>query len=447
MAHLVVLLPGVMGSCLKLNDSLIWDPPYVIQPGVLALDPGVFKRGASGDGIVATSLLQRPMVIERFVRNSGYQTFIQGISKGIRADVCPGNDFNSKYRLHTFPYDWRLSVAHIAEKLYQEVDRMVDERRRRSGNFSEGAILIGHSMGGLIASYAARCLDEKSKIKAVVTIGTPMRGSLDALAYLTGGFRLLLRDLGSQLKTMPGVYDLTPTYACVDTPGGYQTPWAAAGTGISNAHLLGRRDLAQQMTDSTLEPPAMRCYIGTGQGTAQSMRFQDDTHSWRTDEEHPAVVTEKGFLQGDGTVPMYSALHDVPATYVFVNDSHACLHNNAWLVHDVCQFVRYFDAPHTFPLLAPPPETDIDKCRLDLPPISSGGGVLAQATAGFRMQAQAVLLSLTRPEARHTKQLHLAAGETAEIRYQELPPDIYMLELLHHDTQARVVSDITQVTS
>lgn len=49
-------------------------------------------------------------------------------------------------------------------------------------------ILVGHSMGGLDARYLAARLDPERRVRAVVTIGTPHRGSPIADALLRGEF-------------------------------------------------------------------------------------------------------------------------------------------------------------------------------------------------------------------------------------------------------------------
>jgi triacylglycerol lipase len=44
------------------------------------------------------------------------------------------------------------------------------------------ADVVGHSMGGLVAAYALKALDSRRRIRRVVTLGTPHRGSPLALA-------------------------------------------------------------------------------------------------------------------------------------------------------------------------------------------------------------------------------------------------------------------------
>lgn len=71
-------------------------------------------------------------------------------------------------------------------------------------------VLIGHSMGGLDCRYLTRHLDKARRICAVVTVGTPHRGSPLAVRALSSPWALcrLARGLAG-----PALADLTPT-AC-----------------------------------------------------------------------------------------------------------------------------------------------------------------------------------------------------------------------------------------
>jgi pimeloyl-ACP methyl ester carboxylesterase len=94
--------------------------------------------------------------------------------------------------------------------------------------------LIGHSMGGLVASYLLKCLDQGRLVRRVITLGTPHRGSPAAsfMQRVAGGFSAaleqmtpcsgLLRELaaapvppGGQLVSIAGANDsvVPPLYA------------------------------------------------------------------------------------------------------------------------------------------------------------------------------------------------------------------------------------------
>ncbi|MDH4184174.1 MAG: alpha/beta hydrolase [Nitrospinota bacterium] len=99
---------------------------------------------------------------------------------------------------------WRLSIRglkNIAIHDYasthgdfrEQQDKLRDfvaEAAQRTG--SSGVILIGHSMGGLIAhGYACEYEDQRGGVKALVTLGSPMRGSRMSALGLSGAARAM----------------------------------------------------------------------------------------------------------------------------------------------------------------------------------------------------------------------------------------------------------------
>jgi hypothetical protein len=80
--------------------------------------------------------------------------------------------------------------------------------------------MISHSMGGLVSQYFLEVMGGWKETRALVTFGTPYRGSLNALGYLANGFSEavdpLKLDLTSTLATFTVVYQLLPAFECVD---------------------------------------------------------------------------------------------------------------------------------------------------------------------------------------------------------------------------------------
>ena len=75
-------------------------------------------------------------------------------------------------------------------------------------------------MGGLVSQYFLEVLGGWKDTRALVSFGTPYRGSLNALGYLANGFSEgigpLKVDLTSTLASFTGVYQLLPAFECVD---------------------------------------------------------------------------------------------------------------------------------------------------------------------------------------------------------------------------------------
>jgi len=67
-------------------------------------------------------------------------------------------------------------------------------------------------MGGLIARYFLEVLDGWRDCRALITFGTPYRGSLNALNFLANGYKRLFTDLSEVMRSFPAMYQLLPIY-------------------------------------------------------------------------------------------------------------------------------------------------------------------------------------------------------------------------------------------
>jgi hypothetical protein len=74
-------------------------------------------------------------------------------------------------------------------------------------------------MGGLVVRYYLDVLGHQEIARAVVTLGTPHRGSLNSLHQLVNGVRRgkgpLKLDLTDFGRSLPSAYQLLPEYACI----------------------------------------------------------------------------------------------------------------------------------------------------------------------------------------------------------------------------------------
>jgi triacylglycerol esterase/lipase EstA (alpha/beta hydrolase family) len=74
-------------------------------------------------------------------------------------------------------------------------------------------------MGGLIARYWLEVEGGWRDCRALITLGTPHRGSVQALSYLANGYRKLVVDLTEVMRSMTSVHQLLPIYPAVLTEG------------------------------------------------------------------------------------------------------------------------------------------------------------------------------------------------------------------------------------
>ncbi|MFA5250261.1 MAG: alpha/beta fold hydrolase [Parachlamydiales bacterium] len=64
-----------------------------------------------------------------------------------------------------------LSIEEYALRLKKKIEKMQQEF-----NLDE-VVIIGHSMGGLVASYFALYLDDKKLVRRIISLGTPFQGT------------------------------------------------------------------------------------------------------------------------------------------------------------------------------------------------------------------------------------------------------------------------------
>ena len=180
-------------------------------------------------------------------------------------------------------------------------------------------------MGGLISQYFLEVMGGWKDARALVTFGTPYRGSLNALGYLANGFSEgvgpLKVDLTSTLATFTGVYQLLPAFECVDRGDGKlaRIGEIAGANGVdpvrAAAALAFYREIKAaaeaNAKDEAYHAGAYQTYpiVGLAQPTFQSATLSGGKIT---------LLRSSGGrdYSGDGTVPRFSA------TPLEMSDSH-----------------------------------------------------------------------------------------------------------------------------
>ena len=213
--YTVIFLPGIMGSqlsnfpkCLGRTPGVAWlkvdsfsDGP-MLNPapieGLYLNDDGVTARNACDD-IAATGLTESALFLKLLGRDF-FHGFVEELS--------------ASHVVRVFPYDWRLSLELNAGRLHNFI-------LQETGS-NEKVILVGHSMGGLLARVYVSLPSRAAMVARVITVGTPYLGS-PQLAYtlLTGEVNFfpsllyLIAPVASQVKTIarnaPGALQLLPS--------------------------------------------------------------------------------------------------------------------------------------------------------------------------------------------------------------------------------------------
>lgn len=314
---LVVVVPGILGSRLTRIEEdgrrhEVWGTgtatlvKNVVTFGRrikdLAISPDV-DPDAPGDRIVATGLISDFQVLPGFLGIDGYDRLIARLRRDnkLRDDQVIG-----------FAYDWRLSNRVNGHELARFLDEQVNRWQTRCGKSDARAVLICHSMGGLVARWCTEREHGHEFVSRTITIGTPYKGAAVALDALVNGVRLPKRigpHFDGLVRSLPSVRELLPTYACVRAGGGtlkhldeidiLPADWVSAGLGFHKALAAACRCRDRSRTD------ALDAFRGGLQPTPTSASMGLDRVL--TFHESSDGTDEGRDDRGDGTVPRDSA--------------------------------------------------------------------------------------------------------------------------------------------
>jgi pimeloyl-ACP methyl ester carboxylesterase len=349
---LIVVLPGILGSRLSRRGRSTWRFRQPIRDigrlsrsltENLALDPIAYQDREYGcdDGTVVDGVMRsvagmpRPTAL-RIARQlgaaiPGFWTLLGGYDLLLARLV---HAFDAR-DIVAFPYDWRQSNRVSATRLRRQVEPLL--RARRRSHPTAQLVLVGHSMGGLVARYYAECLDRQRLTARVITIGTPYQGAVKALAALADGRARLAAGpvavdipVGELLRSLPSVAELLPAYPCLGAgPGdlaaiGPETSVPGLPPAIRDHALDFQREVADAIVANGPDRPVYSPILSHRQPTAWWASLGADGI-----EPHGGDCAALG---GDGTVARPSA---IPPEWVdrgggsFANARHAALHNAA----------------------------------------------------------------------------------------------------------------------
>ncbi|MFD4246539.1 hypothetical protein ACFWP3_33820 [Streptomyces sp. NPDC058525] len=311
MNDLVVVLPGIMGSRLADADGTpVWD----LSGGALWHGLRTFGRsvnrlrlpkdigdGHPDDGVVPTGLMPDLHAIPGIWQPvDGYTGLVDWLERSF--SLTTGDN------LVPFPYDWRLSCRYNAERLKKTVARALERWRASAPERADARVVfICHSMGGLVARHYVEVLGGHEVTRRLITLGTPHRGSLDALGHLVNGLRKgwgpLGVDLSAFARSLPSLHQLAPDYACVQGPGGLAYARDLPGLpGIDPGLLADAARFHADLRRSAARPGPTPLHAITGirQPTLTTAEISDRglTPLWLVNG-----IDERG----DGTVPRLSA--------------------------------------------------------------------------------------------------------------------------------------------
>jgi pimeloyl-ACP methyl ester carboxylesterase len=316
MPDVVVLIPGILGSVLVDKDGReIWGASgssisrnlrtFGGALNALGLPAGVGHDDPK-DGVTAPRILPSLYMVPTFWKADGYGKLARRLKE--RFTLTPATN-NAVGNLVEFPYDWRLSNQFNAQRLADRINPILEQWRNATSNPNAKLIFICHSMGGLIARYFLEVLNGRELTSKLITIGTPYQGSINALEALVNGLSLKLGPVGISvdklLRRFPSVYQLLPTYDCLDLGDGAHRALSALegqlpniDTGSVNQGLAFHSRISERVEGI----PRYKTFVikGIDQPTSQSALL-------RAGKIEPRQIHKGEDRSGDGTVPRGSA--------------------------------------------------------------------------------------------------------------------------------------------
>ncbi|HEX8637473.1 MAG TPA: hypothetical protein VF692_05375 [Pyrinomonadaceae bacterium] len=229
----IIIIPGLTGSELvnSKNQEVVWFRPGRAKEDDLRLPISpVLTRNR--DSLQVKDIIREVELVKFLPEIEIYQRLIEALEKrGGYAEGkwdAPGAN-GDKDTFYVFPYDWRYDNVENARLLMRQIDALKRKLKRPNLKFN----VISHSMGGLIARYAAMYGDAelprsgalrptwagRRSLDKIFLLGTPNEGSVQALDSMLNGFSFIggginlpfVQNLSKfDVFTIPSIYQLLP---------------------------------------------------------------------------------------------------------------------------------------------------------------------------------------------------------------------------------------------
>lgn len=345
---LIILIPGITGSVLQKDGKDVWAPSLQAIFSAAATVGGSLRQLALQgddpdiddleDGVQATALIPDARIVPGLIKIDGYTKVTEMLHECFditEGSIDPEITTARPANFFQFPYDWRRDNRVASRRLKSLIDLRLKQWREYSGEEAK-VIIIAHSMGGVIARYYLEVLGGGETCKALMTFGTPFRGSVKALQYLANGCGKLFSILTELAHSFTSVYQLLPIYDVVNVDGDWKKVAELDLPGLNGQKvqeaLAFHREI-MDCVDARLKagnhaPYVLFPVVGTYQPTLQSAKLSGGRLA-ASDSLPPQY--DKLLGHGDGTVPYLSAIpHELSTVYrnTFYAQCHASLHCN-----------------------------------------------------------------------------------------------------------------------
>jgi len=229
----VIVIPGILGSELinSKTGETVWPSVFRTSQEGLPINPNL---AASHDDLRPGKIIETVRLARLLPEVYVYRDLLLALRSyaGYR-DGDWNNPTADGYEdtFYVFPYDWRQDNVSNARELIRRIAELKTKLQRPDLKFN----IVAHSMGGLIARYAAMYGDADlpagngpiqptwagaAHISKIVMIGVPNEGSTDAFSTLIEGYSIteglrrrvpLLNKLTAEdVVSTPSVFQLMP---------------------------------------------------------------------------------------------------------------------------------------------------------------------------------------------------------------------------------------------
>ncbi|HEY4426233.1 MAG TPA: hypothetical protein VGN10_18620 [Pyrinomonadaceae bacterium] len=229
----VIVIPGILGTELMnpKTGETVWPSAFRTSQEGLPISPDL---AANRDDLIPGKIIETVKLARVLPEVYVYRDLLVALRRyaGYR-DGDWNNPAADGYQdtFYVFPYDWRQDNVSNVRELIRRIAQLKTKLQRPDLKFN----IVAHSMGGLIARYAAMYGDADlppgdgpiqptwqgaAHISKIVMIGVPNEGSADAFATLVEGYSIteglrrrvpLLNKLTAEdVVSAPAVFQLMP---------------------------------------------------------------------------------------------------------------------------------------------------------------------------------------------------------------------------------------------
>ncbi|HVF57436.1 MAG TPA: hypothetical protein VM934_14880 [Pyrinomonadaceae bacterium] len=231
----IIVVPGILGSQMvnRRTGEVVW--PSAFRSSVDGLNlPATPDLAANRDDLVASRIVVTAKLARLAPEVYVYYELLRALERfgGYREGNwdAPAAD-GDRDTFYVFPYDWRRDNVETAREFVNRVEELKRKLNRPDLRFN----VVAHSMGGLVARYAAMygaedlppegvaprpTWDGARFVNKIFMFGTPNEGSTEAFASLLTGYSLteglrrrvrLLNKLSREdVLTSPSIFQLLP---------------------------------------------------------------------------------------------------------------------------------------------------------------------------------------------------------------------------------------------